>query len=479
MFLDSRVVLLLGGLLLLLAAGTPLPASGFGVDVCYNSPTSGEAPIRNCIGVEQICRTSNLNAPQAVGCRVAATSDSLSGLTGGNAIIGARSLLHSDSTYVMAQLLGFTPWQAYQVMIYDEATDQSDYFPFDQNGAQMMSDAEIAECRANWGPKMPRRCLAITRVMNGIYKFNDASGGMLLHLHARYSPNGAPPPAIGYPANYLAAPNANYEPLLNNLRAWVFEQRPDACVAGLLLPGRATNGGGNRVTPCEDRSRVLDSPASFFAAGVSRLEIPFQSNLGRLVVNSADGSTVTAEDRALLTFIYPHDVRFAKPGIFLHSLADRYSHHLCTDNSYFFRLASGNYDSHYGKVACAQGSHFLWHAWEQGTVQDGTNLAPQYQTMRPALEAVYDQLAAYGRLRGIAPRPAVNRQQVVGDLVQVLEIYDPKSRLDAMVTLMQRYRALPLPGHGDVALLSIEAWLMRAGAPVFFPALPQGMGTRD
>ena len=112
MFLDSRVVLLLGGLLLLLAAGTPLPASGFGVDVCYNSPTSGEAPIRNCIGVEQICRTSNLNAPQAVGCRVAATSDSLSGLTGGNAIIGARSLLHSDSTYVMAQLLGFTPWQA-------------------------------------------------------------------------------------------------------------------------------------------------------------------------------------------------------------------------------------------------------------------------------------------------------------------------------------------------------------------------------
>jgi len=473
MFSGLRFTLIFGLLLAALAAGSPAPAEAFGVDVCYNSPTSGEAPIRNCIGVEQICRTSNLNRPQAAGCRVAATADSLSGLSGGNAIIGGRSLLHSDSTYLMAQLLGFTPWQAYQVMIYNEATDQSDYFPFDQNGAQMISDTDIEECRANWGAAMPRRCLAITPVMNGIYKFNDATGGMLLHLHARYSPNGAPPPAISYPADYLTGANAAYEPLLNNLQDWVFEQRPDACVAGLLLSTRTNSGNRSRFIPCEASGRVLDSPTSFFAAGVTRLQIPFQSNLGRLVINATETSTVLAEDQAFAAYIYPHDTRFAKPGIFFHSLADRYSHHNCTDLSYFFRLTSGNYDSKYAQVPCAQGSHFLWHAWEQGTVQDTTNLAPQYQTMRPALEAVYDQLVAYGRLRGIVPRTAVNRQQLISDLVNVLESYDPKSRLDAMVALMERYRALPLPGHGDVASLSIEAWLTRAGVPVFPPAPPK------
>ena len=92
--------------------------------------------------------------------------------------------------------------------------------------------------------------------------------------------------------------------------------------------------------------------------------------------------------------------------------------------------------------------------------------------MRPALEAVYDQLVAYGRLRGIAPRPAVNKQQVLTDLVNVLEIYDPKMRLDAMVALTERYQALPLPGHGSSAL-SIESWLVQARVPVFQPRRPR------
>ena len=456
--------------LLMLELPTAPEARAFGVDVCYNAPDSGETPIRNCIGVEQICRTSNLNPVQAVGCRVAATGDSLSGLTGGNAIIGARSLVHSDSTYLMAQILGYTPWQAYQVMIYDEATDQSDYFPFDQNGSQMMSDTDIADCRARWGASMPRKCLVITRVMNGIYKFNDTSGGMLLHLHARRSPNGQPPPAIAYPTDYLSAPNAAYEPLLKNLQAWVFDQRIDACVAGILA--RGSNG-------CERPGFVLDSPASFFSAGVSRLQIPFQSNLGRLVVNSDPTSTVVAEDSNLQAFAGPHDLRFVKAGIFLHSLADRYSHHLCTDHSYFFQLASGDYNSRYAQVYCAQGSHFLWHAWEQGTVQDTANLGPEHQTMRPALDAVYDQLLAYAKLRGIPVNAAANKKAVLDDLIAVLQVYDPKARLDAMVALMERHRALPLPGHGSVASLTLDAWLTRAGAPLklSIPACAYGRGT--
>ena len=92
MFSGIRFSLALGAVLAAFGAGSPAPAKAFGVDVCYNSPTSGEAPIRNCIGVEESCRTSNLQFPKPVTCRIAATADSLSGLSGGNAIIGGRSL---------------------------------------------------------------------------------------------------------------------------------------------------------------------------------------------------------------------------------------------------------------------------------------------------------------------------------------------------------------------------------------------------
>jgi hypothetical protein len=137
-------------------------------------------------------------------------------LNGSNGIIGGRSLVHSDSTYLMAQIIGYTPWQAYQIAIYNEATDQSDYVPFDQSGRQLLDDNAISQCRSDWGLGMPRDCLIITKEMNGVSRFNDESGGMLLHLHARYSPDGQEPPVIGLPADYLSPENAPYEPILTN-----------------------------------------------------------------------------------------------------------------------------------------------------------------------------------------------------------------------------------------------------------------------
>jgi hypothetical protein len=437
-------------------------AHAFGVDVCFNDPASGQAPIRNCIGVEEVCRTSNLDATQQLQCRVAATADSLSGLSGSNAIIGGRSLLHSDSTYLMAQLIGYRPWQAYQLMIYNEATDQSDYFPFDQNGAQMLSDADIAECRAQWGRTMPRHCLVITRIMNGVYKFNDTSGGMLLHLHARYSQTQESPPAIGFPADYLSAENVLHEPLLGNLHDWVFGARSDACVGGVLATLPEPSG---IPSPCELRQKVLSSPQSFFAAGVTRLQIPFESSLGRLVINQDDAGTVLATDPGLQRFVGPHAMRFAKAGIFLHALADRSSHHTCTDRSWFYRLPNGNYTSKYDAVACGQGSHFLWHAWEQGADQSDANLAPEHRTMRPALSDVYDQLLDYATALRIPVRADLDKAAIIDRLILVLQTYDPQQRLDAMVRLMQDYSALPLPGHGSSATLTIEQWLDAAGAP--------------
>jgi hypothetical protein len=438
------------------------PAGAFGVDVCFNAPDSGFSLIRNCIGVEENCRTSNLDPTGELSCRGEALADSMSGLTGTNSIIGGRSLVHSDATYLMAQLIGYTPWQAFQVMIYNEASDQSDYHPFDQAGRQMLSDSQIADCRSAWGPDMPRHCLAVTPIINGLYKFNDETGGMLLHLHARYSPNGAPPPDIGFPEDYLSTENARYEPLVNNLRDWAFNRRPDACVAGILARNQT---GSRTLTRCEGRNRTISSPQNFFSAGFSRLEIPFSSELGTLVVNEDERGTVLAADRSFQNYIAPHQVGLAKLGVFLHAYADRFSHHMCTDTSWFRRELSGNYDSRYDSLTCAQGSHFLWHAWEQGTYQDGGNLEPQFQTMRPTLEAVYAQLVEHARLQGISVPARVEPAVVVDRLIEVLGVYDPQLRLNAMVALMEELGVLPLPGHGSVADLSLEQWLDAAGAP--------------
>lgn len=443
-----------------------LPAHSFGVDVCYNAPSSGLALIRNCIGVDEKCRTSNLTPAQEVYCRNEALTDSLSGLSGNNSIIFGRSLVHSDSTYMMAQIIGYTPWDAYQTMIYNEATDQSEYRPFDQTGRQMLDDSTINQCRSAWGPEMARHCLLTTKLVNGVYKFNNESGGMLLHLHARFSPDGTAPPAIGLPGNYFSAENAPYEPLLNNLQDWAMDRRQDACVSGIVI---RNTGGASASMPCELRDRVIKSPQNVFALGVPQLAIPFYSNLGRLIIHEDENGQVLATDSSFQDFLTPHDVSFAKLGVFMHAYADRVSHHMCSDRSWFYQEPSGDYNSDYDQVYCAQGSHFLWHVWEQGTDQDSQNLDPEFQTIQPALEGMWAQLLEHARINNLQLRAGFNQAEMINKLVLVLSTAEPESRLTAMVNLMESYGVLPLPGHGSAAALTIDQWLTLAGAPTTQP----------
>jgi hypothetical protein len=173
---------------------------------------------------------------------------------------------------------------------------------------------------------------------------------------------------------------------------------------------------------------------------------------------------VLANDDSFHPYITPHDVDYAKMGIFVHILGDRHSHHMCTDPSYFYRQSDGNYTSDYSSVDCAQGSHFLWHVWEQGTNQSTENLSIVHQTMRPALEEVYDELRAYAKHQGITINQNLSKQAIVNDLIAVLQVYDPTERLDNMVKLMEKNKLLPLPGHGSAAKYSVDEWLKRAGA---------------
>lgn len=430
------------------------PAAAFGVDVCFNDTSDGAAPIRNCIEVEQWCRQQPLPSGFNAICKILATSDSLKGLSGTNAIIGGRSLMHSDSVYFIAQLAGFSAWQAYQIMIYSEATDQSSYEPFDSRGRPMLGQAEIDECRSSLSPAY--ECLAITPKLMGLYKFNDESGGQLLHLHSRYSANKEAPATTAFPTDYFSRENSKHEVLLSNLKQWAFGARDDLCVSGI------TEDMSNPLSACAE-NQIITFPMNFFGFAIAG-KVPFEARLGTLVINESLNERVLSTEEAFSNYI-SHDTDMARLGIFLHVLADRVSHHMCTDESYFYRDSAESFDSIFAAEPCGQGNHFLWHAWEQGTAQSGLNDI-NYKTMEEALAQTWNILQERGIQLGIA-RAEITEPQLLAigaQLIEALGMYDPASRLSRMTQLIESHHYLPLPGHGAYKDRPLRDWLDAAKA---------------
>lgn len=280
---------------------------------------------------------------------------------------------------------------------------------------------------------------------------------MLLHWRALYTNNDKPITPKKYPTSYL---NKSEDAVLTNFKSWVMGERANACAAGI------TTNMSSISSECAADTNVLNSPQNLFFVGVPKLSIHFATHLGELIISQDDTKNIYANDESLQAYLAPDDVDYAKLGILLHIIGDRHSHHLCIDNSYFFPENEGNYTSKYSAVQCAQGSHFLRHVWEQGTPQSNENISPKYQTMRPALSDVYDQLIEYANHQGIAVRHSINKQELLDNLINVLQITDSKARLDSMVQLMENYNVLPLPGHGSNENTSIDTWLTLASAPV-------------
>ena len=432
-----------------------VPVRAMGVDACFNDPEQTDDIIRNCIGVRERCRQEPLEPPRlAAKCRVLAINDSLSGLSGTNAIIGGRSLVHSDSTYVIAQVLGYSAWQAYQIMIYAEATDQSSYEPFDQEGLRLMTVDEIISCYEQ-SMLANDNCLAITPELPGLYKFNDTNGGQLLHEHARYYATAEPPPITPFPTDYFSPANAPREVLLNNLRAWAFGERDDLCIAGI------TTDIGDPLSACLEDGR-LDFPMYFFGFAYGEA-VQFEAVLGVLLLNDNQDALVSSTNVDMTDYL-PHDPGMARMGIYLHSLADRISHHMCTDRSHMYPTGENSFDTTFDQWSCAQGSHFLWHVWEAGTDQSKVH-SQDFRTIEVALDVIWDELEQRGRQLGfVEDADAQRKSETIEGLIGVLGIYDSDSRLDAMVDLQARLNVVQLPGHGQYANQSIGQWLQQVGA---------------
>src|SRR6185503_11113290 len=129
-----------------------------------------------------------------------------------------RSMIHADSTYFIAQALGYRADVAYWIAAYDEVTDYGQYLPIDQCGVQASAQ--------NSGRNF------ISAAFNGFVRTNANTDGPLDHYVVSFSPNGQGTdvhgaggvqalyplhyPQPGYPANI----DDTYQKTLANLRQW-------------------------------------------------------------------------------------------------------------------------------------------------------------------------------------------------------------------------------------------------------------------
>lgn len=228
----------------------------------------------------------------------------------------------------------------------------------------------------------------------GFYKFNDDSGGQLLHLHSRYSEEKSAPAKTDFPTDYFSPKNVQHEVLLANLKEWAFGRRDDLCASGIT----------------EDMIAPLRKDLA--------LSLLMDRSMKKLSTEVGSSNYI------------PHDTNMARMGIFLHALADHASHHTCTEVSYFYQNGIKIFDSIFAAEPCGQGNHLSWHAWEQGTAKKGFNDI-NYRTMEEALAQTWNILQQRGDQLGVV-RTAFSEQQLLGIAVQLIE----------------PHHYLPQPGHG-------------------------------
>src|SRR5687768_5992427 len=87
-----------------------------------------------------------------------------------------RSMVHADSTYFIAQALGFRSDVAYWIAAYNEVTDYGQYLPLDQCGVQAST--------SNSGAPY------ISASFNGFKRTSTTTDGPLDHYVGNFSPNG-------------------------------------------------------------------------------------------------------------------------------------------------------------------------------------------------------------------------------------------------------------------------------------------------
>lgn len=396
---------------------------------------------------------------------------------------GARSTLHFDATYLMAQAVGFTPRDAYVLAAYNAATDLGRYIHRDQQGGLPVNPDDCAVAAP------PPACALYSRSIDGVVRDNFTEGGVFFHFMAL--------PQRSSSADGLAPPvtDRGREAFLYHVRRWVYGEGP-LCVGGLV----DASGANCFVSPVRSPSSLVGRlPFESATAALTSVDWVAEIDEQKVASDPVTGRRMPASQ--LDRYLPSEDIVLAQLGIYLHALADRVSHHLCINASeirgprdadagvlllnplmdLLFQTSRNlgslpaylqslqlpvfahdpDYLFAYDNEECDQANHFLRHSWETG--QDHRQLAPDSQTALHGLLAVLVELEQFADRQRFPGRRALSEQQRLDLVHAILDATDksePQERVDALTTLAQQRGWLPLPLHGG---LDLDSWQARAG----------------
>ncbi|MBI2893837.1 MAG: hypothetical protein HYY06_09815 [Deltaproteobacteria bacterium] len=425
-----------------LAIAIPSSARAFSEDLCVE-----DGVLRNCYDVD--CATGEATAA----CETQAMAQGAKILQ----LVG-RSMVHTDATYLLAQAAGIDRERAYWIAAYDQATDSNQYVPFGQSGETLVDDP--AACGTESGSEW---CDWVTAVIDGVGRTSAETGGMFVHYSTPFNERTAAP-VDGIDGLHPALDDGRHEPLLVDFRAWALGDG-DAdvdpmCAAGLTA--LSDSGDYGTAATCYPGGETLSGTMPILGMGGG---YPMRATLGDHVIQTSDGGDFTWTE---MEAVEPTWTAEARLGIYLHTLADRISHHVCGDASRVNgpRAATGDFIVTYDDDECEQGIHGLRHAWEVG-------VSPLYETTPAALDVTYDELVVYAESLGIRSHAA--KEEIVAAALEVLEIVGAQERLDAMTALLDAWGE-PLPGTGEASDPDPDAGPDRAdaGAPADAGVDPPG-----
>ena len=396
------------------SAVAPNRAFAFAEDICFQT---GGKPT-NCLPVPSECLPIGTTS---VACRVAAARL----VADGSRAAGVRSSVHADATQLLAQAVGFSAEDAYWIAAYNEVTDYGTFEATDETGAP-------------YGGGTFK-----TASLDGFVRTNTTSGGLLFHFGAPYS-GGASTPPLGIDGLHPDAADGQTEILLAHLRAWAMGATGDArvlCTAGLTT----MSGSGDFATgtSCFVRPDGSAVPVTGVLSSFGSTSIHFNLETGAQPIA---GSSTAVQLDALVGGGASRSSD-ARIGIYLHSLADRVSHHACLDGSVISGPTGAGWNEDMTAAQCSTGYHMLYHAWETGV--DFTRVPSNNRTTEAALDIVYDELVAFATARGVARAGAsdpARKTSILGPLVAALQTEDADARIQAIADLACQDGFVPFPG---------------------------------
>jgi hypothetical protein len=340
------------------------------------------------------------------------------------ALPAGRSMIHADSTYFIAQALGYRADVAYWITAYNEVADYAQYVPIDQCGVQAANLSSIRNMKTiQTAPNSGRDF--ISAYFNGFQRTNVATDGPLDHYIVNYSPNGQGTDVHGaggvsalYPFHYPKPGyplqiDDTYQKTLANLRQWGMLRSNDP---GLLCVVGLTDSSGTRcLTGAQITGSVpfLTQPTPQGNNPGVGISIPS----GQKVLNIDTTTNVTTYYEKLESWLndetrttgklwksappVPVPLQIARFALYLHSLQDSSSHATyCGDDApappgggdpgTYMALMNSTVLLSFGN-SCAVSPHLAGHVQETGT---GANPLPLRDYV--ALNNTVDELIEFG-----------------------------------------------------------------------------------